>query len=765
MTALADVAFSQYANVLFDNNGSGQPVVNLDVQLTPSSVVVSASNTYTFYGNGGYLTGNFNLLLNGPGTLIMDAPNTYSGTTVIQGGTLQVGNNDDANGSLGTSSISNNAALVFNRNDTVTLPNPISGTGTVTMAGSGTLLLTGNNSGFTGPTAVTSGGTLTPRNATALGTGNAGTTVQDGGQVYIDTSINIASQPMVLGGTGPTGLGALHKGGGSTYFGGPITLSDPAGIGLDASSSLLLTNPAAITGTNINLAIQCASSAICTISGAVNLGSGSLTEYGTGTGTLILSSVSNIWTGGTTITGGILQVGDGGADGSIGAGPIADGGTLAFLSATNLVLTNAVSGAGIFNQSGTGRLVLSGDPLSGFSGAIHINGNGQLQLANGDSLTSGTLMIGAAQADTNRLELTGSNVVSVPISIFPRAFIDTLTSTTPPVNYADIVNLSGANTVSPPSPVLIPSGGNLFALECDSGYLIFNAGVTAAGSGRFFALQGAGSGEVDGPITQNSGASVNVYVLGPGLWTLNGQSLYTGVTIVTNNGTLVVNGGIAASPVTVAGGTFGGIGTLTGPLAVAAGARLAPTLATGPATPIGTLTIYNTLTLQPGSFTSMQINKAAGTNDQITGLTSVSYGGTLSITNLGGTLAAGDAFQLFNAASYTGTFSSITPASPGPGLRWNLAGMTIGGLLRVTTTSATPPTITSTTVSGGNLILSGTGGALGGTYLLLTSTNVATPLTNWTQVASGAFDGSGNFAITNAMATNVSQSFFVLKAQ
>jgi hypothetical protein len=57
------------------------------------------------------------------------------------------------------------------------------------------------------------------------------------------------------------------------------------------------------------------------------------------------------------------------------------------------------------------------------------------------------------------------------------------------------------------------------------------------------------------------------------------------------------------------------------------------------------------------------------------------------------------------------------------------------------------------------------GGALGGTYLLLTSTNVATPLTNWTQVASGAFDGSGNFAITNAMATNASRSFFVLKAQ
>jgi autotransporter-associated beta strand protein len=761
-TASAGVPFSQNANVLFDNAGSGQPAVSLDVPLTPNSVIVSADNSYTFSPNGGYLTGNFNLLLNGPGTLIMDTPNTYSGTTVIQGGTLQVGNYD-ANGSLGTSSISNNAALVVIRTDTVTVPNQISGTGMVTMAGSGTLLLTANNAGFTGPTAVSGGGTLTPRNPNALGTGTAGTTVLDGAQLYIDQNLNIASQPLVLGGTGPGGLGALHKGGaGSTYWGGPITLSDDAGIGMDGSSSLYLTNPAAITGTNVNLAITCASSATCTIGGAANLGSGSLTEYGTGT--LILSSVSNRWTGGTTInSGGILQVGDGGADGSIGAGAIEDDGTLTFLSAANLVLTNAVSGAGIFNQSGTGRLVEANGALSSFTGAIHINGNGQLQLANGEALTNGTLTIGAAQADTNRLELTGNNVVSIPISIFPRAFIGAISANTPPVNYPNIVNLSGTNTVNPPSPITIAAGGNLFSLESDSGYMVFNAGITAAAVGRYFALQGAASGEVDGPITQGTGYSVNVWVLGPGLWALNGQSSYTGVTIVTNNGTLVVNGTIGFSPVTVSGGTFGGIGTLTGPLVVAAGAKLAPTLATGPATPIGTLTVSNTLTLQPGSITSLQINKAARTNDQITGLTSVSYAGTLSLTNLGGSLAAGDAFQLFNAASYTGAFSSIIPANPGPGLSWNLTGLNTSGLLSVTST--TPPTVTSTTVSGGNLILSGTGGAPGSTYLLLTSTNVATPLTNWIQVANGAFDGNGNFAVTNAMATNVSRSFFLLRAQ
>jgi autotransporter-associated beta strand protein len=253
-------------------------------------------------------------------------------------------------------------------------------------------------------------------------------------------------------------------------------------------------------------------------------------------------------------------------------------------------------------------------------------------------------------------------------------------------------------------------------------------------------------------------------VLGTGLWTLTGQSSYTGTTII-SNGTLVVNGSIASSPVTAYGGTLGGIGSLTGPVVIASGARLAPTLATGPATPIGAMTVNNSLILQPGSFTSMQINKAASTNDQITGLTTVTFAGALSITNLGGTLAAGDTFQLFNSASYSGNFTSITPATPGPGLRWDLGGLSVGGLLRITSTNLARPTITSTALSSGTLMLSGTGGTVGDTYALLTSTNISAPLSTWTQVTNGAFDGSGGFAVSAPVTTNVSRSFFVVAPQ
>ena len=53
-------------------------------------------------------------------------------------------------------------------------------------------------------------------------------------------------------------------------------------------------------------------------------------------------------------------------------------------------------------------------------------------------------------------------------------------------------------------------------------------------------------------------------------------------------------------------------------------------------------------------------------NDTVTGLTSVTMGGTLVINNVGNPLAGGDAIQLFSASSgYSGSFDNIIPATPG----------------------------------------------------------------------------------------------------
>ena len=718
LAAQTAVAFSQNAGVLFDDNITNQVYqISLDLPLTPNSIVVASSNTYTF-GGGGYLTGNFNLLKNGAGTLILDTANTYSGNTMVQGGTLQVGNNDSS-GSLGTSLITNNATLAFSRGDNaLNVSSPIHGSGTVTYNGSGTVTVSGA-SDYTGGTIINAG-ILNLQNSAGLGAAGGGAAVANGGQLYIAANVNVP-QALTLNGVGD-GNGALRKGGaGATVYGGPVTLASDSSIGVDGSSTLNLSN--VVSGATSALTVS-------------------------GSGTLVLSGVSNSWGGMTTInSGSILQVGDGGADGSLGTNAIEDDGTLTFLTASSFVFSNAVTGGGVFNQSGTGQTILSGGPLTGLTGAVRINGNGVLQLAPGEALTNqASLTIGSAQADTNRLELTGGNLVSIPITIFPRAFIDTLTATTPTVNYPNIVNLSGTNMVNSSSPVTIPSGGNLFTLESDSGFMIFSNGVNAAGNGRYFALQGAAAGEVDGPITQTTGYSVNVYKFGAGTWFLNSISTYTGTTIV-SNGTLVVNGVINSSPVTAAGGTFGGIGTLTGPLIINSGAKLAPTLAAGPATPIGTLTVNSNLTLMPGSSTVFQINQAAGTNDQIIGVTSVNYGGTLAVTNLAGTLAAGNSFQLFSAANYTNNFASVS-GSPGSGLAWKFN--PTNGVLSVVTGVNTNPTNITAVVSGGNLALSWPSDHTGWRLLLQTNhlaQGISTNTNDWTTVSGSAGTNQVNLTI------------------
>ena len=73
------------------------------------------------------------------------------------------------------------------------------------------------------------------------------------------------------------------------------------------------------------------------------------------------------------------------------------------------------------------------------------------------------------------------------------------------------------------------------------------------------------------------------------------------------------------------------------------------------------------------------------------------------------------------------------------------------------------PVINSVSLNGANLILAGTNGTAGGMYYVLSSTNVALPLTQWAPVLTNKFDSSGNFAVTNAVAPGVSQQFYILE--
>jgi len=121
---------------------------------------VTVQNAATTLAVGGVISGaTFGLTKAGDGTLELRGNCTYTGATTISAGTLQIGNGGTS-GTLGSGSVQNDATLVFNRTDTFTVANLISGasSGTLEKTGSGKLILTAANT-YSGATTI-SGGTL-----------------------------------------------------------------------------------------------------------------------------------------------------------------------------------------------------------------------------------------------------------------------------------------------------------------------------------------------------------------------------------------------------------------------------------------------------------------------------------------------------------------------------------------------------------------------------------------------------------------------------
>jgi hypothetical protein len=171
----------------------------------------------------------------------------------------------------------------------------------------------------------------------------------------------------------------------------------------------------------------------------------------------------------------------------------------------------------------------------------------------------------------------------------------------------------------------------------------------------------------------------NLTLSGHGTVALPAANTHYG-TITLSNGTLFVSGATGTNTLSVVGGTLSGNGKILGPVVVSAGATLAPGNA---GASIDALTISNTLTLQTRSLLSFDVNESAGTCDQVIGLTSVSFGGTLALNNQAGAFAPSDAFKLFDARSYTGAFDKITPVRPGANMAWDTSTLTTDGTLRV----------------------------------------------------------------------------------
>jgi autotransporter-associated beta strand protein len=220
---------------------------------------------------GGVISGSGALQQNGSGTLILTATNTYSGGTTISAGTLQIGNGGTS-GAI-TGNVTDNGNLAFNRSDNITFGGAISGTGTLTQNGPGTLTLPNANS-YSGGTFLL-GGTLAVGNNAALGSGPLGmvdgTTLQ-----FTQNGLNLpnAISLGVLAGTIDTGANTETLSG---VISGPNDLTKIGSGTLILSATNTYTGPTNVNVGTLDVTGSIASSSLTTVaSGAALIGTGTV---------------------------------------------------------------------------------------------------------------------------------------------------------------------------------------------------------------------------------------------------------------------------------------------------------------------------------------------------------------------------------------------------------------------------------------------------------------------------------------------------------
>jgi outer membrane autotransporter protein len=276
----------------------------------------------------------------GPTSILVLGTLSSPQTAADFSGTLRVGNGGTAGTIAGN--VVNRGNLIFDRSDTITYGDVVSGAGALTKAGAGTLILTGANT-YTGGTTIQAG---------TLQIGNGGTAgsivgnVVNSGALVFNRSDTITYDGAVSG-TGSltkVGSGVLALTGANTYTGGTTISAGTLQIGNGGTTGSITGN---VTD-NGNLTFN-RSDAI-TYAGVVS-GTGSLTK--TGAGTLTLSG-TNTYTGATTVQQGTLLV----TGATTGATAVNSGATL---GGTGQIGSGAFAGTVAPGTTGVGTLNTTGN--------------------------------------------------------------------------------------------------------------------------------------------------------------------------------------------------------------------------------------------------------------------------------------------------------------------------------------------------------------------------------------------------------------------
>jgi autotransporter-associated beta strand protein len=586
------------ANIVLVRNGGGTTMTFN----TGTSSALDVSGGIADYPG---LTGT-PVVVSGSGTTTLSGTSTYAGTTTITSGTLVV------SGLLGGGNygagITDNGSLVFSNPGNQTLSGVVSGSGTFTKAGLGTVNLSQANS-FSGGTVVSQGtligaaSTSFGSGAIVLGNGNTGTNgivlmANTVDSTTITNAITVANLGTGLVSIGGTNTGASN----ANAWTGTLTLNRNVQVFNDT--------PHAVGRTSFIGQIT---------------GSGGITVT-QGRGRVTLQNGTNNFTGPVVVDSGAtlqLDVATGLNEVIPNSAAVTVNGLLNFASGGGTETIGSLAGSGTVSSvvSGTYSLVVGGSGSGTFSGVIS-NGSGVVGLTKsgagtlsvsgpnsytgGTTISSGTLQIGSGGTSG----FIAGNVLNNATLAFNRSNALSFSGT-----------ISGTGGLSKQAAGLLTFAG----VNSYSGLTTISAGTLA--------LSGVGSIGTGGLNLGTSGS--------PGVFDLLGLT--------------------AGSYSLPSSASLSGVGTLSG-----SGKSLAVLGSLAPGNSAGTITLGSGFTLdlsQSGSsvFEITNPTYTAGTYDLVAGDGSVVFGGILNLAFSGGSYADGtNVLQLFaNTGGRSGNFSAV----------------------------------------------------------------------------------------------------------
>lgn len=421
-------------------------------------------------------TGITNVSKEGSGTWALTGINTYTGTTTITLGSLQLGNGGTTGSLIATTGITNNANLVVNRSNAFTQTTDlnghvIAGSGSVTQAGIGATTLSAENT-YTGTTTV-SAGTVTVQNdqssanggwsiATVNGSGiTAAANFDSSSTVSVTSGKNIQVGPSANSGSYPNSTLAVA---GTVSNSGTLNVQRAGTLNLNTGASWTQDGDMTVSGRGgVSALLKINSGASMSYSGSNTVkinaagnsgGKGTLNVDGTGLFTTA-AGFENTTT--ATVNG-------------YGRVSLTNGGTLR-LSADVTDLTSQTqfelgTGGGVIDNGGFNTTV-SGEVAAEYGPVITgIFGPGSLT-----SEGSGTLTLSGANTYTgNTIVSDGTLVVSETGSLF---FAPTTNGVSNKVTGAGLLSvdgafnldLSGANVANGNAWTLVDSSSPVYDLD------------------------------------------------------------------------------------------------------------------------------------------------------------------------------------------------------------------------------------------------------------------------------------------------------------